>query len=416
MVSARSQHELAEQYLLGLFDFERQRSQRRQLKPFTLDRVKEALEALGHPSAKIPIVHIAGTKGKGSVSMMLEWLLRHEGDRVGVFTSPHLVSLCERVRVGERCIEPKSIKSWSERLHALNNEKFDGELTFFEFLFLLAMCYFEEQNVDMIILETGLGGRLDATNVVDPICSILTLIDYDHCEILGYTLGEIAAEKAGIIKANRPVVALQQSDVVHQVFFQKARVQNAPIHWVSNLRETPKRQNSKLAMAAFEKIKQRPSFKTCDDLENLCLAGRQQLIQWGGGETPLFLDTAHNPISIEALVKAVTVHDVRFKGMLFAMAESRAPEDLLKPLIAKLKSATFMDLPGGRPGISATKLADVWTSLGGESRILLIADLKKWLNELEAPTLITGSFYLVGEVLRLADFSGDDLIPKRITL
>ena len=403
---------MAEQYLLGLFDFERQRSQRRQLKPFTLDRVRQALEILGYPSANIPTIHIAGTKGKGSVSMMLEWLLRHDGeDRVGVFTSPHLVSLCERIRVGTKCIEPESIKTWSERLHALNRDTFDGELTFFEFLFLLAMCYFEEQKVDMIILETGLGGRLDATNVVDPICSILTLIDYDHCEILGNTLGEIASEKAGIIKPQRPVIALQQSDVVHQVFFQKARVENAPIQWISNLRESPRKQNSKLALAAFERVKGRPTFKDLEDLERLPLAGRQQLISWGRGATPLFLDTAHNAISIKALTVAIHQQDHAFKHMLFAMADSRSPEDLLKPLISVIKSATFMDLPGGRPGIPARDLAEVWTTLGGEAKTISATELTSWLNQRTEPTLITGSFYLVGEVLRLADYSGEDLVP-----
>jgi folylpolyglutamate synthase/dihydropteroate synthase len=164
-------------------------------------------------------------------------------------------------------------------------------------------------------------------------------------------------------------------------------------------------------MAAFEKIKGRPSLKSLQDLEDLGLAGRQQLISWGGEDTPLFLDTAHNPISIEALVKALRSHDLRFKNMLFAMAESRSPEDLLKPLLGHLKSATFIDLPGGRPGVSAHDLAATWTKLGGEAKTLLSIDLKAWLNELNAPTLITGSFYLVGEVLRMAEFSGDDLIP-----
>lgn len=371
------------------------------------------MELVGNPAMKKPIVHIAGTKGKGSTSMMLEYLLRKNGHKTGLFTSPHLISLGERIRVGEECLKPDDIQRLSSRLHDLNKKHFDGDLTFFEFLFVMAMMVFEEEGVDFVVLETGLGGRLDATNIVDPVCSVLTLIDYDHCEILGNTLGEISSEKAGIIKKGRPVIALEQEDVVHQVFVQKARVMGAPIpiHWVSNPKECPQSQNASLALEAFKVATGTASTIELKELVDLTLPGRQHECQWHG--VPLLLDTAHNPVSISALLKALESKSIKYPNLLFSMGEFRNPEELLKPLLGKFEKVTFCELPSDRPGVSPYELARIWSDMGGgASKCITREGLSDVMKLQEEPLLVTGSFYLIGHLYKMMGLGPNDMVPK----
>ena len=177
---------------------------------YGIDRMRVLVERLGHPERAYPVIHVAGTNGKGSTCAMLEAIFRAAGHRTGLFTSPHLVHQGERVQVDRQMLTREEIVAYTRRLkpiaEAIERDLPDHHPSFFEFMTGMAFLRFAEANVGIGIIETGLGGRLDATNVVDPEVSIITSISYDHTEILGETLTAIASEKAGIIKPGKPVV------------------------------------------------------------------------------------------------------------------------------------------------------------------------------------------------------------------
>src|SRR5881296_1037016 len=161
----------------------------------------------GNPQERLRFIHVAGTNGKGSTCAMLESIYRHSGLRVGLFTSPHLVSFAERIQINREWIPETEVVRQTEELHRLLAE-FSKEThpTFFEFVTVMALRWFAEQRCDLVIWETGLGGRLDATNIVSPLASVITNIGFDHQQWLGDTLAQIAAEKAGIIKPGVPAL------------------------------------------------------------------------------------------------------------------------------------------------------------------------------------------------------------------
>src|SRR6201984_504866 len=172
---------------------------------YKLERMDQALALIGDPHRRLRAVHIAGTKGKGSVAAMLDAIARAAGLRCGLYNKPHLVHLTERNRIDGAEMPARLMLEYIERLRAIY-ERADLALTFFEFTVALMFLYFAEAAVDLAIIETGLGGRLDSTNVVTPILSVITPIGFDHMEYLGYTIAAIAGEKGGIIKNEVPVV------------------------------------------------------------------------------------------------------------------------------------------------------------------------------------------------------------------
>lgn len=183
-------------------------------------------EALGNPQHKFRTIHVAGTNGKGSSSHMLAAIYQSAGYRVGLYTSPHLQSFTERFRLNGQPMSEAEVAQFVEQHQALIESV---EPSFFEVTVAMAFDYFARQNVDLAIIEVGLGGRLDSTNVITPEASLITNIGYDHTDILGETLGEIAGEKAGIIKAGVPVVISETHPETESVFRTKATELNAPI-------------------------------------------------------------------------------------------------------------------------------------------------------------------------------------------
>src|ERR1700689_3828867 len=165
---------------------------------YKLDRMDAALALIGDPHRKLRAIHIAGTKGKGSVAAMLDAMLRAAGYRSGLYTKPHLVHLTERTRINGGEMPPAQMLEYIDRLRAIY-EKAGLALTFFEFTVALMFLYFAEAGVDISVIETGLGGRLDSTNVLHPLLSVITPIGFDHMDRLGYTIAAIAGEKGGII-------------------------------------------------------------------------------------------------------------------------------------------------------------------------------------------------------------------------
>lgn len=219
------------QWLYDRIDYERIRPTPMS-NPFRLERIERLLKRIGSPQERIPAIHIAGTKGKGSTAAMTDSILQASGIRTGLFTSPHVEQFEERIRVSGRMPDPEQftrlVSKLAELLHIAEIESSDRIPTFFEITTLLAWMLFDEENVEIAVLETGLGGRLDCTNVCRPLVTVITSIGLDHTHILGDTLSLIAAEKAGILKAGVPVVQGQLPEVADLVVTARAQDLGCP--------------------------------------------------------------------------------------------------------------------------------------------------------------------------------------------
>ncbi len=197
-----------------------------------LERITELCRTLGDPQNKLRFIHVAGTNGKGSTSSMLASILQSAGYRTGLYTSPYIRTFCERIRVDGENIPKDKLASLTERIRPIADAMTDKP-TEFELITALAFAYFAECACDVVVLEVGLGGRLDSTNVIENTeLSIITGIDFDHTALLGNTIGEIAAEKAGIIKPNRPVLFGGGKGVAFDTVCAVAQEKNAPVHRV----------------------------------------------------------------------------------------------------------------------------------------------------------------------------------------
>lgn len=185
----------------------------------------------GNPHKAFKSIHIAGTNGKGSTSHLLASILQLSGYKVGLYTSPHLIDFRERIRVNGKMISKEAVTDFVNRYLEM---KFDGSPSFFELTMMMAFDYFRSCKVDYAVIEVGLGGRLDSTNIITPILSVITNISFDHTQFLGNTLPQIAAEKAGIIKPGIPVVIGEDSPEIHDTFVKKAETEGAPITFAEN--------------------------------------------------------------------------------------------------------------------------------------------------------------------------------------
>lgn len=259
-------------------------------------------ERLNFPEKKIKTIHVGGTNGKGSTSHMLASILQEAGYKVGLYTSPHLKNFTERIKInGEEIPEVRVMSFIHENKSFLETQ----QLSFFEMTVGLAFDYFSSEKVDIAIIEVGLGGRLDSTNIITPEVSVITNIGLDHTQFLGETLPEIAFEKAGIIKKGVPVIIGEEQEEVKEVFINKALSENALIEFASDSEEVYKTdllgdyqvKNVKTAVASIKKLK---TFKVTEEnikkgllnvVKNTSLKGRWQILQ----NTPkVICDTAHN--------------------------------------------------------------------------------------------------------------------------
>lgn len=227
MINIDQDYQDALDYLYSFIDYSLKRNFRYTADKFNLDRLHRFMHYLGDPHKDYGIIHIAGTKGKGSVSAMCASVLAAEGYKTGLYTSPHMVDFTERVQIDGLPISKKDLVDVVNQLKPVTEKV--PEITTFELTTAMAFLYFSQQNVDYVVLEVGLGGRLDATNIVDPLVSVITSISYDHVKILGNTLSEIAAEKAGIIKPNVPVVISPQKEEARLKLVEIANKNNSPI-------------------------------------------------------------------------------------------------------------------------------------------------------------------------------------------
>jgi len=214
-------------FIYSFIDYSLKRNFRNAAEKFNLNRMREFMHYLGDPQEDYQIIHVAGTKGKGSVSSLCASVLSAQGYDTGLYTSPHLVEVTERIRINGQEIPKDNFSSLVDKLKPAISKT--PEITTFELMTAIAFLYFSEQKVDYGVFEVGLGGRLDATNIVDPLVAVITSISYDHVQILGNTLSEIAGEKGGIIKANTPVVIAPQTEEARLKLEEISLEKNAPM-------------------------------------------------------------------------------------------------------------------------------------------------------------------------------------------
>ncbi len=227
MENIEKKYQEALDYIYSFVDYSLTKQLTYSPEKFNLDRMIQLLDLIDNPHKKYPVIHITGTKGKGSVSAFLASILFQAGYKVGLYTSPHLIDYTERIQVNGKPIEKFEFLTVLDELKPAIEKV--SEITTFEITTALAMMIFSRQQVDFAVLEVGLGGRLDATNVVDPLVSVITTVSYDHQAVLGDTLAAIAGEKAGIIKPGRTVVVSNQSSEAFKVIEQRANELGSPL-------------------------------------------------------------------------------------------------------------------------------------------------------------------------------------------
>jgi dihydrofolate synthase/folylpolyglutamate synthase len=387
---------------------------------FGLARVQKLASLAGNPQGKLRFIHVAGTNGKGSTCAILESIYRAAGLRVGLFTSPHLVSFRERIQINRQLIsEAEIVRLVAEIQPLLKQFSADNHPTMFEVVTVMALKFFTEQKCDLVIWETGLGGRLDATNIVTPLASVITNIGFDHTEWLGDTLEKIAAEKAGIIKPGVPVVTTETNPEPLAVIEKTALEKNAPRTKVNSEFRNQKpvgflgdhqKQNAALALTTVEVLqKQIPvseaQIKT--GLQNVNWPGRLQLVERGGQK--ILLDGAHNVAGAETL-RATLTKDFAGSRPVFifgALADKNWPDicRVLAPLAAKIITVPV----ASKRTATAEDLANGFRSFDPKLSVCAKADLTAAINASkdEPFVVITGSLYLVGEALELLGFSPD---------
>lgn len=378
-------------------------------------------ELVGNPHHRLAFVHVAGTNGKGSVCAMLESVYRASGRRVGLYTSPHLVRLGERIQVDRVPIPEADLARLVGQVREAVEQGAPGlQPTFFEFLTVVALRWFAERQVDLVIWETGLGGRLDATNIVTPLASVITNIGWDHMDVLGRDLASIAAEKAGIIKPGVPcLTATSEHDALAVIEF-RARELGAPfLHVgpaaVSQMRfDLPllgehQRVNAALAAATVRLLR---AFLPVHDgplrhgFETVRWPGRLQVIRQGG--RTLLLDGAHNRNGVTALREALAVH---FPGqrpaLVLGVLADKEWGEMVRELVP-LASRVIAVPVGSRRTVPPEDLRAACQRAPVARPVRTAASVAEALRFTAADpfVLVTGSLYLVGEALEA--LGGDD--------
>ena len=435
-------YEAALAYIDTFINSERSPDFSRQARFYNLERISRLLAHLGNPHRRLKVVHVAGSKGKGSTAALIASILTHAGYKTGLFTQPHLITPRERCRINSRLISEEDFAQYVNRLkpsiEAMAELESVGRVSFFEIYTALAFTYFADNAVDFAVIEVGLGGRLDATNVVEPLVSVITPISLEHTAILGDTHEAIAKEKAEIIKPNRPVVLAPQLPEAQAVFETVAADRDAPtdgvgrdIHlkrkdWDINgqtfdltaqsafypdlflsLHGEHQAVNAATAIGCIERIRQEgykiPQTSIYGGLKEVRWAGRMQVV----GQSPvILLDGAHSPTSAEALCKAI--REVFCYQRLILVVGLMRDKDLqaigevLCPFTDEIITTQAFDNPRVTP---AEEIAQVWSEAGTKFHVCPNVREAIPLAQSIATTsdliCIAGSIYIVGEAMKV---------------
>lgn len=382
------QYNKALDYLYSFVDYSLKHSSELAKAEFNLDRMYALMDALGNPQSRYPIIHVAGTKGKGSVSALCASALQAAGYRVGLYTSPHLMDYVERIQVDDRPLSHEQMIHLVEEIKPAVAKV--PKLTTFEITTALGLLAFARQGVQAAVIEVGLGGRLDATNIVTPKVSVITSLSYDHMAVLGDTLAKIAREKAGIIKPGVPVVSSPQKEEALAVLERVAKEKDSPLVLVGREVKFERLASSldgqslrildtgspaidlRLPLLGEHQVQNAATAYTALKTSGLEISNRAiqdgfSQVKWHARfevvrrEPPVIFDSAHNQDSFAKLRQAL---DEYFPGrqvyLIFGASEDKNIPGMfaeLKPKIRKL-IATRADHPRALPPEEITQLAD----------------------------------------------------------
>ncbi|MGN0153872.1 MAG: bifunctional folylpolyglutamate synthase/dihydrofolate synthase [Lachnospiraceae bacterium] len=420
------------------------------------DNLNRILELMGHPERSYPVIHVAGTNGKGSTCSFLASILRQTGKKVGVFTSPHLVRINERIRINEQIItDAEFVTVFEETMEYVELAKNKGisHPSFFELVFLMGALYFQKQKVDYAIFEAGMGGRLDATNVVQPVLCIITSVGLDHMQFLGNTIEEIAQEKAGIIKQGVPVLFFDRKDAATEIISSHSQKMETNLHIVEKnqynllkitektidfsfesgyyrydslkIRKTALYQieNAMLAVKAFELLTRDRSIfcnpaVLIDDTMDCSLTdkdidyirtGLYEMVWTGRMECiaeHIYIDGAHNEEAIEAFCHTLEVlFPDEQKILLFAVSKDKDYEHMIERLCRiSFNEIILVQYKGSRSAELET-VEEAFRRFSG-SKITTFDDIEAGFSygksHVEDQYLFcVGSLYLVGNLLDL---------------
>jgi len=433
-------YDRAIRYLFDKTDYERQRNLRYNVTTFDLGRMEKLLRAVGNPHKKFPTVHIAGTKGKGSTATMLARMIEANEYSVGLYTSPHVTSLHERIVVDDKMIVRKDLVALINRIYApVERMDKNGDCpTFFEIFTAIAFMHFADTDVDIAIIETGLGGRLDSTNVIKPSLVGITSISIDHPNLLGETIDLIAKEKAGVIKKGIPVITVKQDPIAMKTLKRHATSVKAPLsvtgrdidfsYRFESSREhgphnricitTPSSRfehlrvplpgehqaiNCGLALAMLDSLKNQ-GYEISDEkaiagLKKVSLDGRMEIITH---DPRILIDVAHNAASIKALIHAIGQH-VPYDSMvvIFGCNSDKDIRGMLEQLQYGADKVIFTKSNTPK-AMYPQDLADMYTEICGKMcqtamSVREAVRIAKNAVTKEDLICITGSFYLVGQ-------------------
>ena len=407
---------------------------------FDLENITVLVERLGRPDRAYPCVHIAGTNGKGSTAAFLETILRHAGFRTGLNTSPHLEKINERIRVSGEEISDAAFAETFARVQSVIEEllakgRLRAHPTYFECVTAMAFEYFSRAEVEFGVFEVGLGGRLDATNILTPRVSIITRIDFDHENFLGHSLKEIAGEKAGILKEGVPVVVAEQHEEAREVILARARELRCPVIETTaayrieiSVMEEGCARARVTRIATGRSMEIAPQLKGGFQLQNaLTAAAAAHVLQrqgfaipaqaiekgiaatvWPGrleklhSQPDIYLDGAHNPGAARELA---TFWEENFAGrrifLLYGALRDKAVDEISGILFPHAEEVVFTE-PRTSRAISASQLSEIAGHHAARSSI--IADAEQGLDYLfskAAPqdaVFVTGSLYLIGQI------------------
>lgn len=420
----------AEEYILGIPKFTKKNS---------MEASGLFYEFLGKPGNQKKIIHVAGTNGKGSVCAFLNQILVESGSSVGMFTSPHLVSMKERIRIHSAVVSEETfyqafcsvMEAVSTYNKANEEEKSFYHPTFFELLFFITMVIFHNSDVEYVILETGLGGRFDATNLITaPIVSVITKIGMDHMEYLGNEMEQIAFEKAGIIKEGCPVIYYYRNDIVKDVIEKRASCLHAPVNHVwqqdislGNFRDKSidfsfnsryygyvtltvsgsalyQMQNAALAVEAMGMIdrgKRIPLHKIIQAVSHMKWEGRMEEIL-----PNVYLDGAHNEDGIDAFLESVQAGGTKQNLLLFSVVKDKNYTSMIQKLAEKnlFETIAITQIPGDR-GLSLQQMETIFKKYTNQQIIQYKDPIEAFRTCVETKAkegklYVVGSLYLVG--------------------
>jgi len=374
-----------------------------------LTNISAFCNLLKNPQNKFASIHVGGTNGKGSTSHIISSILQEAGYKVGLYTSPHLKNFTERIRInGEEVSKHFVVDFITKNKHFLETQ----QLSFFEMTVGLAFAYFAEQNVDIAIIEVGLGGRLDSTNIIHPEVAVITNIGYDHMQFLGDTLPEIAAEKAGIIKQNTPIVIGEKQDAVVDVFVQKATQMNADIYFASDkqydyesdLLGSYQEKNMSTAIDAVKALKGYVISESHiihglkNVVQNTNFKGRWQILQ----HKPLVIcDTAHNREGLSYVMNQLASLSFNKLNMVLGVVKDKKLDDILTLFPVK---ATYYfckpNIPRGLNEVDLQSSAENFHLIGDAYGSVHEAYLKAISDaEIDDVVFVGGSTFVVAEVV-----------------